>query len=306
MALNWLLLFAGFFLLIEGANLLLKGSVELANRYHISEIIIGLTIVAFGTSAPELSVSIIGAIKGRASIIVGDILGSNILNIGLVLGLAGLFLPMHVKKQTLKFDLPVLIFVSILIPLFLINNYFSRIEGVFYLISFLFILSFWYKNRHAPAGEKIAKHKYKIPRIVLYIILGIIGLCAGGEITVHYAVKIAQKLGIPEATIAITIVAVGTSLPELVTSVIAVTKKKADLGMGNIIGSNIFNIMLCLGISGIVKPYNFDLLGNLFTVLGSIYFPVILFLLIIFTRKLSRLGSLLLLISYAVYIIILL
>lgn len=306
MTLNWLLLLFGFFFLIAGANLLLNGSVELAKKYHISEIIIGLTVVAFGTSAPELSVSVIGAVKGIGDIIIGDILGSNILNIGLVLGLTGLFLPIPIKKQTLKFDLPVCILVTVMLPLFLINNNFSRIESLLYLISFIFILLYWYKNRHERIGEQVKKHKYSNFQIGLYIITGMISLGIGGVMTVRYAVEIAQKLHIPETTIAITIVAVGTSLPELVTSIMAITKKKPDLSIGNIIGSNIFNLMFCLGISGTVKPFGFNLSNNLFTVLTSIYFPVILYFLILLKKKLTIVASLFLLVSYAVYIIILL
>ncbi len=296
----------GFLLLIEGANLLLNGSVELAKKHNISEIIIGLTIVAFGTSAPELSVSIIGTLRGTGNIAVGDVLGSNILNIGLVLGITGLFLPISIKKQTLKFDLPVCILVTLILPLFLIGNIFSRIEGLLYLASFLFILFCWYKNRHAPIIEKAIKRKYSNRQIVLYIIIGIIGLALGGELTVRYAVRIARKLNIPETTIAITIIAVGTSLPELVTSLIAVTKKKADLSIGNIIGSNIFNLMLCLGLAGIVKPYTFNLSQNLFTISAAIYFPILLFFLVLLRKKLSRIESSFLLVSYVVYIIILL
>ncbi len=306
MIIYWLLLFAGFACLIAGANLLLNGSVELAKKYHISEIIIGLTVVAFGTSAPELSISIIGAINGTGNIIVGDILGSNILNIGVVLGITAFFLPISLKKQTLKFDIPVCIFATLLLPLFLINNIFSRLEGIIFLILFLFILFYWFKNRHAPVFEKIKKHKYTNLQVVLFIIAGIIGLGLGGEMTVRYAVKIARILHIPETTIAITIVAVGTSLPELVTSIAAIIKKKPDLSIGNIIGSNIFNLMLCLGLAGIAKPYVFSLSKNLFTISANVYFIILLFILVLLRKKLSRIESLFLVISYIVYIVILL
>lgn len=306
MILYWLFLFIGFFFLIEGANLLLNGSIELAKKYHLSEIIIGLTVVAFGTSAPELSVSIIGSIKGNSSIVVGDILGSNILNIGLVLAITGLFLPIPIKNRTKKFDLPVCLFVTILFPLLLLNNYFSRIEGIFFLIIFLFTMYIWYKNRHAPITEEIKKHKYSNWKIFFLILSGMIGLCIGGEITVRNAVKIAQYLKISQTTIAVTVVAVGTSLPELVTSIVAIMKKKADLSIGNIIGSNIFNFLLCLGVAGLIRPFGFPFMQNIFTILGSIYFVVILFLIIILAKKLSRIGSLFLILSYMIYIIILL
>ncbi|MBU1078062.1 MAG: calcium/sodium antiporter [Spirochaetes bacterium] len=296
----------GFFLLIQGANLLINGSVDLAKKYHLSEIIIGLTIVAFGTSAPELSVSIIGILRGSSNIVVGDILGSNILNVGLILALTGLFMVIPVKKQTLKYNMPICIAVTGLYPVFLLNNWFSRLESVIFLLIFSAVMVFWYKNRHAPMTEKIRKHKYKNWQITLYILAGILFLTLGGEITVQNAVKIAKILKISETTIAVTIVAIGTSLPELVTSLVAVLKKRADLSIGNIIGSNIFNLLLCLGVAGFIRPFTFDLVLNRFTVLSGIYFVAVLYIFILIKKRLSRTGSMVLLGSYIIYIIILL
>lgn len=306
MILYSLYLLIGFGLLIQGANFLINGSVELAKKYNLSEIMIGLTIVAFGTSAPELSVSIIGVMRGTSSIVIGDIVGSNILNIGFVLGLTALFLPIPVNKQTVRFDLPVCLFISVLFPLLLMNNFFSRWESGIFLLFFIGVMSFWYKNRHAPITEEIKEHKYRTWQMILLILIGIAGLGFGGEMTVKNAVKIAHKLHIPETTIAITVVALGTSLPELVTSIIAIIKKKSDLSLGNIVGSNIFNLLLCLGVSGLIKPFTFNLIENRFTLLSNIVFVMLIFFFLVFGKKLARWNGALLLLLYIVYIIILL
>jgi len=306
MLINIFLLIIGFAMLISGANFLLNGSIAIARKYKISEIIIGLTIVAFGTSAPEFAVSVISAIKGKGEIVVGDIVGSNILNIGLILGITGLFATIKSNKQILRYDLPFCIFISVLFPFLVINSYFSRIEGILYMFLFMLILILWYRKRHSIMEEEIEKVKETtFFKSFLWIIIGTIGLGVGGEVTVRGAVKIAKFFDVSETIIAISIVAVGTSLPEIVTSLTAVIRKRMELSLGNIVGSNIFNLLLCMGTSALIKPFHFSFSKNFFTIIVNIYFAFLLFVILKFFHKISFLTGVILLLSYIVYLIIL-
>lgn len=262
------LFIAGLLLTILGAHFLVKGSVSIAQKLHMSEFLIGLTIVGIGTSLPELVVSLIGATTGSGDIAIGNATGSNIANILLILGLSILIQPIPVNRQALKFDLPYNVLSTILLLIFSFGLTFwktpaygtiDRIEGVVFLLLFIF---FMYYSFHSP-GQDIAepevtdqKNKKAISAwlSVIMIVGGLTGLLYGGRLFVDGGIHIARSLGVSEAVISITFLALGTSLPELATSVIASIEGKTQLALGNIIGSNIFNVYLILGVAATVSP----------------------------------------------------
>nr|WP_321450800.1 calcium/sodium antiporter [uncultured Carboxylicivirga sp.] len=267
-----LLVIAGFISLIFGANWLVDGASALAKKYKVSDLVIGLTIVAFGTSAPELVVNSIASVKGYSDIVLGNIIGSNNFNLFIILGLSGLILPIKVQSSTAWKEIPISLFISILL-LFLLNDfvfietsYSSRLDGFILLVLFCLFLYYVFnqmKNDHQTVATEKQKSSLKIWGL---IIIGFGGLILGGQLVVVNSVEIANILGVSEKIIGLTIVAAGTSLPELVTSIVAATKKNSDIAIGNVIGSNIFNILLILSISSIIRPieynpkFNIDLL----------------------------------------------
>ena len=306
-----ILLLLGFVILIKGADWLVNGSVSIAKHYHVSELIIGLTIVAFGTSAPELVVNIISSLKGYNDVTMGNIVGSNLFNLMLILGISGLIFPLSVQVKTIWNEIPFSILAVIV--LFMLSNFtfnkqgiqsLNRPDGIILLFFFiLFMVYIFFKLRKEEEALETAYKVMKPGFSVLLIGVGLLSLILGSRLVVDNAVKIAQQLGASEKLIGITIVSAGTSLPELVTSVVAAFRKKSDIAIGNIIGSNIFNIFLILGISSLVAPigynqsFNFDIL----LLLGS---SVFLFAFMFSGRKykLDRWESGLLLLGYAVYI----
>ena len=311
MTLTILILTLGFVILIKGADWLVNGSVSLAKHYHISELAIGLTIVAFGTSAPELVVNIISSIKGYNDVTMGNIVGSNLFNLMLILGLSGLVYPLTVQVKTIWNEIPFSLLAAIVL-LFLANYTFNsneikslnRFEGVILLFFFLLFMAYIFinlrsKDETLEVGFRILKPGFS----VVLIVIGVIALIFGSRLVVDNAVKIAQYFGASEKLIGITIVSAGTSLPELVTSIVAAFRKKSDIAIGNIIGSNIFNIFLILGVSSLIAPitynnsFNFDIL----LLIGS---TILLFVFMFSGKKykLDRWESALLLIGYAGYI----
>jgi cation:H+ antiporter len=258
-----LLLIVGFVLLIKGAEWLVNGSVSLARRFNISELAIGLTIVAFGTSAPELVVNILSSVNGYNDVVMGNIVGSNLFNILLILGVSAIIYPVSIQLKTIKKEIPFSLFAAILL-LAVINdttffntdqNLISRIDGFILLV--FFILFIWYisKNlKNLPTHESEPAKEYKLAITILLVLAGLGGLILGGNMVVDNAVKIAKALGLSERIIGLTIISAGTSLPELATSAVAALKKRSDLAIGNIIGSNIFNIFLVLGLSAVISP----------------------------------------------------
>ena len=305
MILDILILLIGFALLIEGANLLIEGSVCLARKYSISHTIIGLTIIAAGTSAPEYAVSFIGALSDKSNISVGNVIGSNILNIGFVLGLIALISPLKIKTREIKFDILFLIFIGIILILMAINNVISHIEGVILLIGFIYYIYLCYKRRKASVEEILPEpHKAKTLKIVLFIIGGIIGLTAGGKITVYSAEQIARLIGVSDTIISLSIVALGTSLPELITSIIASIKKQAKISVGNIVGSNIFNLLFCLGSAATAVGLKFSFKEIKIDVAVMLLFSIILYP-IVMGNKIKRFEGAILLGIYILYIIFL-
>ena len=275
-----LLVILGFACLIFGANWLVDGASALAKKYKISDLAIGLTIVAFGTSAPELVVNIIGSVNGYSDIVLGNVIGSNNFNLFIILGISGLIFPIAVQSSTAWREIPISLMVTVLI-LLLVNDFafsgisnLGRIDSIILLIlfgTFLFYVFKQMKQDTAAQTETVQKSSIKIWGL---IIVGLAGLIAGGQFVVTNSVIIANSLGVSEKIIGLTIVAAGTSLPELVTSIIAATKKNADIAIGNVLGSNIFNLLLILAISGIIKPidYNPKFNTDLFILLGGTVF----------------------------------
>ncbi len=295
MILNFITLLIGFVLLIKGADVLVDGSSSIAKKFGISNVVIGLTVIAFGTSAPELIVNIIASIKGNSDIGMGNVVGSNIANILLILGAAALFSAMKVDSSIIKKQIPFSILASIALFI-LINN--TLLNGVGQdglmrtggLILILFFCIFLYytfsvarkSDSLGDEGEKIKKYNNWVS--ISMIFGGIVALFFGGKFIVDSSVSIASSLGLSEALIGLTIVAVGTSLPELAASVVAARKKQADMAVGNVIGSNIFNILWILGLSAVISPISYNPKMN-FDILFLIVISLILFPLILLGKK---------------------
>ena len=268
MIVNTVLIIIGFLLLIKGADILVEGSSQIAKKLKIPEIIIGLTIVSIGTSMPELFVSVTSALNGSPNIALGNVVGSNICNLLLILGLSTIIRPVKFKKETKLFEIPMSIFFTIL---FLIlcnfNQQLSFFDGSILIFFFLIFLIYTILLGKGQSKKEMKKEqgveKINILKNLIWIILGIVGLKYGGDFVVENAVIIANAMHISEKVIGLTIIAIGTSLPELVTSVTASIKGNSDIAIGNIIGSNIFNILLISGCSAIINPIPFDASYNL-------------------------------------------
>lgn len=260
-----LALFAiGLGVLVYGAEWLVRGASSLARTYGISPLVIGLTIVAFGTSTPELVVSLIAALTGSTEIAIGNVVGSNIANILLILGVSATLMPLVVARSTVWKEIPFALLAMVLVLIFgsdvyldgAISNTIGRVEGL--TLIGIFLIFMYYIVSLAQAGHTDAsiEEKEKLTTIasLFYIVLGLIGLVAGGRILVQEAVQLSTSMGLSEAVIGLTIVAVGTSLPELATSVVAALRKESDIAVGNIVGSNIFNVFWILGLTAVIAP----------------------------------------------------
>jgi cation:H+ antiporter len=311
-----LFLVAGFVPLIFGANLLVNSASSLAKKLDIPNIVIGLTIVAFGTSSPELIVNIVASITADSDITLGNIMGSNIFNILVILGTSAIIFPLTVKTNTTWIEIP-LCLLSAMVVLIMANgnvidsvsvSVISRTDGILLLLFFMIFISYNIKlMRSGSFNEEVIVKQYSIKKSIILIVLGLILLIAGGRIIVLFAAKLAQDIGISERIIALTIVSIGTSLPELATSVVAARKRNVDIAIGNIVGSNIFNVFFILGISAVINPISVKKMANL-DLITNIIASILLFL-FIFTgkgRKLERWEGIIFLFVYVVYIIILL
>ena len=254
------LLILSLFALYIGAGWLVKGSSELALKAKISNLVIGLTIVAFGTSAPELVVSLNATLSGQGDISVGNIIGSNIFNIAAILGISAVIQPLQAKRQLTRLDIPILIVATVVFTLLFWNGTLGRLEGCLFLAGIILytIFSLYYSRKHEKKVEELAGELEKQPEAwykdVMYIVGGLVILIFASNLLVNNAVSIAQELGVSEAVIGLTIVEAGTSLPELATSVVSALKKNPDIAIGNIVGSNLFNILAIAGTSSMVKP----------------------------------------------------
>ncbi|MGI8893750.1 MAG: calcium/sodium antiporter [Bacteroidia bacterium] len=275
----YVLFVIGFVFLIKGADLLVDGSVSIAGRLRISNLVIGLTVVAFGTSLPELLVNLVASFEGSTDIAIGNILGSNIANILLILGIASIIYPLSVKKNTtfkeIPFSLLAAVILAVLANDIMIDNYsfsiLSRSDGITLLCFFAIFLYYVFTITKDSDEEQDEVKIISLPKSIIYILVGLVGLTIGGKWIVEGAVSIATQFGISESLIGLTIIAIGTSLPELATSAVAALKKNTDIAIGNVVGSNIFNVFWILGISSIIKPLPFNEQSNtdLFMVIFS-------------------------------------
>ncbi len=313
MLLDILLLLAGFVILIKGADFLVDGASSLAKKYNISPLIIGLTIVSFGTSAPEIAVNIFSSINGKSEALFGNILGSNMFNLMFILGISGLIYPLVVQKNTVKYEVPYSLLAAIIVFI-LVNdqwlwgaeeNVLSTYDSVILLVFFVLFLLYIYRSMQTQGvNDDIKIKEYSKLKSILLSVGGVIMLVGGGKLTLDSALHLAQLFGLSEKLIGLTILAVGTSLPELATSVVAALKKNTDIAIGNVIGSNIFNIFLVLGISGLVSPIPFNLALNtdLYVLMGGTI--ILMISMVTLTKsKLDRWEAFVLLVAYLSYII---
>lgn len=301
------LLVIGFVMLIKGADWFVEGTSGIADKFGIPQLVIGLTIVAMGTSAPEAAVSITSALKGSAGIAIGNIIGSNILNVLLILGLTSLVVAIPVQKSTLKYEVPFVIFISVLLPVFgLADGQISRVEGVIFWILFiaflLYLLNMSKKGAVKVEEEAEEKKERTIPQLIFLSIIGLILIVWGSNTTVDSASQIARIFGMSERLIGLTIVAFGTSLPELITSVTAGMKGKADIAIGNIVGSNIFNILFVLGTTALIipVPYAANFLIDSIVCAASV---AVLLVCVLRKQKLTKSGGIIMLLMYAGYFV---
>ena len=290
---SFILLIIGFFFLIKGADLFVDGAASIARKFNIPSMIIGLTIVAMGTSAPEAAVSITSSLSGQNDMSVANVVGSNFFNILVVLGVSALISKLPVQKNTIKKDTPFLLIVSGLLLVFGINKYISRIEGLILLIVFVYFLYSTVKmaksatNLDSSSDNEIAlaesdtTTQTPILKTVILSVIGILGIVIGGDMVVDSATSIATLLGMSANLVGLTIVAIGTSLPEFVTSIVAIKKGETEIAIGNVIGSNIFNILLVLGLATFISPITISTLA----LIDIIFMLCITILLYLFMKK---------------------
>ncbi|MDD7379445.1 MAG: calcium/sodium antiporter [Lachnospiraceae bacterium] len=305
---TYVLLIVGFLLLIKGADFFVEGSAAVAKKLRVPTMIIGLTIVAMGTSAPECAVSIAASIKGSNAMAISNVVGSNIFNLMVVCGFCALFTPLIVHAKTLKQEFPFSILAAIIMLIAgFIGMTLGRIDGVILLVLFAFFLAWMVKsalNARANAEDIEEENVKDLGNLqcLLYIIGGIIAIVIGGDLVVDSATEIARTFGLSENLIGLTIVAFGTSLPELVTSAVAAKKGEVDMALGNVIGSNIFNILLVAGIAATVSPMAF-LMENVIDLVILIVMSIVVWSFASTKKKIGRAEGVFMLIIYVAYIV---
>ena len=315
MVIQILLLVLGFALLVKGADWFVDGAAGIATKFGIPQLVIGLTIVAMGTSAPEAAVSITAAFAGNAEITIGNIVGSNVLNILIILGITALVYPVAVQKSSLVFDIPVVLFATAILFVLGYDGNISRLDGIIMLVVFVAYLFFLFWDAKRPkklesaevqqeeAENEETKNEGKnlsLPKALIFTVIGLVLIVAGSNFVVKSATFIATALGLSQRFIGLTIVALGTSLPELFTSVTAAMKKNSDIAVGNIVGSNIFNILFIVGLSGLIIPVPFAPAFRFDTLVSGVA-AILLLLCSLPKKRLSRIAGIFFLICYAVY-----
>lgn len=310
MFLDIVLLVVGMVLLIKGADFFVDGSSKIAKAFHIPSLIIGLTLVSMGTSAPEASVSINAALNDLNDLSIGNVVGSNIFNTLLILGVSALFTPLMIKKEMKKFDIPIMIGIYLVLILFsfvISPLKIDIIESIILLVlfvSYILFLIFRAKKENKLKEEAIEEENISKSKLLISVVLAILGLAAiifGGDLVVDSASSIATRLGMSEALVGLTIVAVGTSLPELVTSVVASVKKENDIAIGNVIGSNIFNVIFILGLSSTIS----SLVVNpavLFDMIVMTVSGIIVLILALSSNKINKWQGIMMFMLYAGYL----
>ena len=304
MVIQLALLVLGFVLLVKGADWFVDGAASIAAKLGIPQLVIGLTIVAMGTSAPEAAVSLTAAFHGNADITIGNVVGSNIMNVLVILGLAALICPMKVAKLTAFVDIPVTLVMSLVLFGLGVDGSISRLDAAILLVVFIGYLSYLFLMTKkglisGESEEEVAKIQ-SVPKALLFTALGLALIIVGSSFAVDAASAIAKMLGLSERFIGLTIVALGTSLPELFTSVAAAIKKNPDMAIGNIVGSNIFNILFIVGLSGMVIPVPFASAFRFDTLVATATM-LLLFLLSLPKRRLGRVAGFILLAGYIAY-----
>jgi len=304
---KYLLLLTGFLILIYSGKYLVRSSISIARHFNIPRIVIGITIVALGTSAPELLVSLSAALKGHPDVAIYNIIGSNIANIALVLAIASMVYPVVVQPFTLRFDWSVMFGVSLLLYAFLLNNELEGFEGLIllaFLATAVFFFIYFGKKGKVKVEDKEEQENMKLWVAIVLVFVTSAGLALGANLLVDNAIIIATGFGISERVISVSLIAVGTSIPELTTSVIAALHKESDISIGNIIGSNLFNIGFVLGITALISPIPVNPLAVEFDLLIMLGMALLLFLMLIIPRKLvlARWKGFLIFVSYLVYL----
>jgi len=306
--LNSILTVIGFGFLIWGAALLVDGAVSLARRVGIPSLIIGMTLVAFGTSAPELAASLNAAIRGIGDIACGNIVGSNIANLGLVMGCSAMFMPIAVKRNTIFWEIPFVVALSFIFWFMEMNYLFSRLDGLILVILFVVFMVYCFVTAQGEEEldliemEEVEKHALNPLRAVLYVAAGIVMLAGGSDFLIRGATGLATGFGVSEAVVAVTVVALGTSLPELVTSIIAAIKGEGDISIGNILGSNIFNFLIVGGVTALVKPFSLSERILVFDTPVMLIVTLLLFIVVATRRRISRIEGAIYLLLYVAYI----
>ena len=312
MFLNILLLIVGFILLIKGADVFVDGASSTAQNFKVSKMLIGLTIVAFGTSAPEFAVSISALASGSTDMVLGNVIGSCILNILLILGIAAVIRPIKIKTNTVHKELPLCLLISALLAVLFIDvalgvgdvNQFSRADAIVVLLFFLVFLYYLIslaKQSRENKDKKTEKPQYKLGKSLLLVLVGLAGIIIGSEMVVQNSTAIATAIGWSERLISLTVIAFGTSLPELVTTIVASRKGEQDLMVGNIIGSNIFNICIVLGVPvalfGTITPESFQMLD----IIGLVGSAALIFIFAATKKKITRAEGIFMLLCFAAY-----
>ena len=312
-----LLLIGGLILLWKAADFLVDGAVALARRLGVSSLVIGLTVIAMGTSAPEVSASIAAALRDAGDMAVGNVYGSNVANLALVGGICALIAPVAIPKRLLKREMPVMLLVALLLWPFLHNLHLSRLEGIVLLSIFisLILLTVHIARREGVAEQEITggqagskTDQSSLKKSLFFVIIGLVGLAFGADITVRGAVYVGQRVGLSKAVIGLTIVAIGTSLPELVTCVVAALKGHNDISIGNLVGSNVFNTLLVTGTAGAVRPFSLEsprLAGLDYWIMVAVS-AVFVVMGLLFHRRINRSCGVVLLLGYICYMVYLL
>ena len=305
-------LIAGFFFLVKGADVFVEGSSSIAKRFHVPAIIIGLTIVAMGTSLPETAVSVVAAIQHKNTLAISNVVGSNIFNMMVVIGFCAIMTPVAVQKSTLKRDFPYSVFAALLLlVLGGVGMKQGRFDSAVFLVFFaIFIgtmirmaLKAGKEGGHLQSEETEAAEKVmSMPKSLLFLVVGVAGIVIGGDVVVDSASNIALKIGMSQTLVGLTIVSIGTSLPELVTSVVAARKNEVDMALGNAIGSNIFNILFVLGLAGVISPMPF-LMENIIDIMILIVLSLLIWGFAWTKEKISRKEGIVMLVLYVVYVI---
>ncbi|NQV53788.1 MAG: calcium/sodium antiporter [Flavobacteriales bacterium] len=313
MALSWVQLIGGLVILIIGGDFLVRSSVKLALYLRISSLVIGLTVVSFGTSFPELVVSMNAALDGHPDISVGNVVGSNIANLALVLGISAMFFPMAVRRSTVVFDWPMLLLSTVLLIVFAWDLHIELWEGLVFftgliVYNFVLIRGSRKQNRRESAEvidkEIDASSSADLIRALVIFGLSLIALVGGADLLVNGAVGVALSFGIEERIIAVSIVAFGTSAPELATSMIALYKKESSISVGNLIGSNIFNILGILGLTAIVSPVDVNPAILEFDMYWALAIPLLLYPILLTRLRVARIEGVLLFATYVTYLIL--